>query len=305
MHLRTGELSDVDKKDSRRLFVFGLGYVATALATVLKNDGWQVAGTCRSESRRHELSALGFEACLFNGSQPIEKVDRHIAASDHFLCSIPPGDAGDPVLACHDGHISKASQGRWIGYLSTTGVYGDWNGKEVNENSPVRPRSDRARQRVIAERSWLSLGKNAGHGVHVFRLAGIYGPNRNVIDQVRAGTARRIDKVGHLFSRIHVDDIVSTLCASIASPRPGAIYNVCDNEPASQAEVVAYACTLLDVPKPGLIPFDEAAPDMSEMAQSFWADNRRVSNRLLHGELGITLCYPTYREGLAALIGDA
>ena len=293
------------KRVSRRLFVFGLGYVATALATVLKDDGWQVAGTCRNESRRAALSALGFEACLFNGSQPMDKVERQIAASDHLLCSIPPGESGDPVLTWHDVHISKASQIRWIGYLSTTGVYGDWNGKEVNESSPVRPRSDRARQRVIAERAWLALGKNAGHKVHVFRLAGIYGPNRNVIDQVRAGTARRIDKAGHLFSRIHVDDIVATLCTSIASPRPGAIYNVCDNEPASQAEVVAHACTLLDVPMPRLMPFEEVVQDMSEMARSFWADNRRVSNRLLHEELGVALSYPNYREGLAALIGDA
>ena len=295
----------MNKRVSRRLFVFGLGYVATAVATALKEAGWHVAGTCRGEVRRNVLEALGFDVCIFDGRKPTNKVERQIAASDHILCSIPPDEDGDPVLACYEEQICEANQIQWIGYLSTTGVYGDWGGKEVDERSPFRPKSDRVRRRVKAERAWLSLYQGVDHPVHVFRLAGIYGPNRNVINRVRAGTARRIDKAGHLFSRIHLDDIVSTLRASIASPRSGAIYNVSDNEPASQADVVAHACTLLDVPPPELVPFEKAVRSMSEMAQTFWVDNRRVSNRLLHDELGVALSHPTYREGLAALVRDA
>lgn len=293
------------KRGSRRLFVFGLGYVATAMATVLKEEGWHVAGTCRSEVRRNALEALGFDASIFDGRKLTNRIERQIDASGHILCSIPPDEHGDPALACYEDQICEANQIRWIGYLSTTGVYGDWGGMEVNEKSPLRPKSDRARQRVTAERAWLSLCQHAGHPVHLFRLAGIYGPSRSVIDRVQAGTAKRIDKVGHLFSRIHVDDIVSTLRASIASPRSGAIYNVCDNEPASQADVVAHACSLLKVSPPELIPFEKAAQGMSELAHTFWADNRRVSNRLLRGELGVVLSYPTYREGLAALVRHA
>ncbi len=271
------------------------------MGTALKEAGWHVAGTCRSEVRRNALEALGFEASIFDGRKRSNRIERQINASDHILCSIPPDEDGDPALVCYEDQICETKRVRWIGYLSTTGVYGDWEGQEVDERSPLRPKSDRARQRVKAERAWLSLGQNTGHPVHLFRLAGIYGPSRSVIDRVRAGTAKRIDKAGHLFSRIHVDDIVSTLRASIASPRSGAIYNVCDNEPASQADVVAHACSLLDVAPPELMPFEMAVQGMSELAHSFWAENRRVSNALLHGELGVVLSYPTYREGLAAL----
>ena len=293
------------EQGKKRLFVFGLGYTATAMAMALKEEGWHVAGTCRSETRRTTLEKLGFDVLLFDGSKPANKVERQLATSDHILCSIPPDGIGDPVLACYEKQILEADCIRWIGYLSTTGVYGDWGGMEVDESSPLRPKSNRARQRVTAEHAWLSVGQHAGHPVHLFRLAGIYGPRRSVIDRVQAGTAKRIHKAGQMFSRIHVDDIVSVLRASIASPRSGAIYNVCDNEPASQADVVAHACFLLNVPVPELILFERAARDMSKLAHTFWAENRRVSNQLLHGELGVVLSYPTFREGLAALARDA
>jgi len=292
----------VDDHSSKRIFIFGLGYVATALATVLKDVGWRVAGTCRSETRRHELLEHGFEVYPFDGEGYDDGIGRQVIAADRLLSTIPPKQTGDPALAVYEKQISNSKQSCWIGYLSTTGVYGNWDGEEVNEESPVRPSSIRAHRRVAAECAWLALGRRAGHGVHVFRLAGIYGPNRNILAQVRAGTARRIEKSGHLFSRIHVSDIVSTLCASMTAPRSDAIYNVCDDEPASQADVVAYACTLLGMPAPQATPFDIAAQDMSELARSFWIDNRRVSNRRLQKELGVGLAYPTYREGFAALI---
>ena len=292
----------MDNQSSKRIFIFGLGYVATALASVLKDVGWRVAGTCRSETRRHELLAHGFEAYPFDGEERDDGIGRQVIAADHLLSTIPPEQTGDPALAFYEKQIANAKQSCWIGYLSTTGVYGDWDGEEVNEESPVRPSSVRAHRRVAAECAWLALGRRTGHGVHVFRLAGIYGPSRNILAQVRAGTARRIEKSGHLFSRIHVSDIVSTLCASMTAPRPGAIYNVCDDEPASQSDVVAHAYTLLGMSAPQMTPFDNAVQDMSELARSFWVDNRRVSNRRLYRELGVELAYPTYREGLAALI---
>ena len=175
-----------------------------------------------------------------------------------------------------------------------------WHSRRHDEPAPQR--ADIAPEDLGSLLSNLFLLRRMDQGHHVFRLAGIYGPNRNILAQVRAGTARRIEKSGHLFSRIHVSDIVSTLSASMAVPRPGAIYNVCDDEPASQADVVAHACTLLGMPVPQMTPFNSAVQDMSEFAQSFWVDNRRVSNRRLQTELGVRLAYPTYREGLAALI---
>jgi len=190
----------------------------------------------------------------------------------------------------------------WAGYLSTTGVYGDTGGDWVDETSPRNPTSARSRERVAAEDGWLALAGEHGIPAHVFRLAGIYGPGRSALDQVRAGRAKRIAKPGHLFSRIHVDDIARVLKASMTQPRAGGVYNVCDDEPASAADVTLFACELLGVDPPPAIPFDEAAKEMSEMALSFWRDNRRVSNRLIKDELGVALTYPDYRQGLRAVL---
>jgi nucleoside-diphosphate-sugar epimerase len=188
----------------------------------------------------------------------------------------------------------------WVGYLSTTGVYGDRDGGWVDETSELRPSGARGRRRVAAETAWLDLWRDRGVPVHIFRLAGIYGPGRSPFDALRAGTAKRIVKPGQVFSRIHVDDLASVLLSSIARPRPGAVYNVCDDEPASPADVVAHAAQLLGAPPPPLVSFDEAA--LSPMARSFYADNKRVSNALIKTELGVRLRYPDYRAGLAAIL---
>ncbi|MCZ6764549.1 MAG: NAD-dependent epimerase/dehydratase family protein, partial [Alphaproteobacteria bacterium] len=189
---------------------------------------------------------------------------------------------------------------------STTGVYGDRAGDWVDETSPLKPTGARGRARVKAEAAWREAGDAHGLPVHIFRLAGIYGPGRNALETVRAGTARRVVKPGQLFARIHVDDIVSVLRASIDRPRPGAIYNVCDDEPAPAQDVVAYACRLLGVMPPPEEPFEKAVASgsLSDMAQSFYADNRRVANRLIKEELGVRLAYPSYREGLDALVRE-
>ena len=285
-----------------RLFCFGLGYSARALADRLKSDGWTIAGTCRGADKQDALQAAGIQAFLFDRDRPLADPARALEGATHVLVSVPPDSDGDPVLDRHDREIVAARGISWIGYLSTTGVYGDTGGAEVDESSPLNPTSERSLARVTAESRWLALHGDRGLPLHVFRLAGIYGPGRSAIDQVRAGSARRIAKPGHLFSRIHVDDIAGVLAASIARPHPGAVYNVCDDAPAPQADVIAYACELLGVPAPPLVPFAEAKGQMAEMALSFWRDNRRVSNRRIKEELSVRLRYPTYREGLRAIL---
>lgn len=287
---------------TRRLFCFGFGYSAEALARVVRADGWAVAGTGRTTERQRALAAAGLEAFRFDTGHPLENPRAALAGATHVLVSVPPDDAGDPVLNAHRADLSAVAGLTWIGYLSTTGVYGDTDGAWVDETAPLQPTSARSRQRVNAEDAWLALGREHGLPVHVFRLAGIYGPGRSALDQVRAGTARRIDRPDHLFSRIHVDDIARVLVASMARPNPGAVYNVCDDTPATPAAVIEEACRLLGVPSPPLVPFAEAAKAMSPMALSFWRDNRRVVNRRIKEELGVTLKYPSYREGLQAIL---
>jgi len=283
-----------------RLFCFGLGFSARALARRLAEAGWTVAGTTRSAEKAAELRAEGVEAFLFGRGRPLPAGALH--GTTHLLVSIAPDDAGDPVLDLHGADIAALPDLSWIGYLSTTGVYGDWQGAEVDEESELRGAKGRNRRRIEAEAAWLALQGDKNLPVHVFRLAGIYGPGRSALDQVRAGRAKRIDKPGHLFSRIHVEDIAAVLLASLAQPHPGRVYNVCDDEPAAAAEVTAYACKLLGVEPPPLIPLDAA--EMSPMGLSFWEDNRLVSNRRLHEELGVTLAYPTYRAGLQAILAE-
>jgi len=283
-----------------RLFCFGLGFSAGALARRLLSSGWAVAGTTRSAEKAAALRAAGIESFVFDRNHPLPAAA--LAKTTHLLVSIAPDDTGDPVLDRHGADIAALSGLQWIGYLSTTGVYGDCQGAEVDESSELRGAKGRNRRRIEAEAAWLRLHQDKGLPVHVFRLAGIYGPGRSALDQVRAGRARRIDKPGHLFSRIHVEDIAAVLQASIARPHPGRVYNVCDDEPAAAAEVTAYACRLLGVEPPPLIPLEEA--EMSPMALSFWEDNRLVSNRRLHEELGAPLAYPNYRSGLDAILDE-
>lgn len=286
------------------LFCFGLGFSALTLARDLMAEGWTVAGTCRTPGKQAKLRADGIDAHVFDGTAPLDAAGAAaLARADHLLISIPPNTAGDPVLMHADVALEQAAgRIRWAGYLSTTGVYGDTGGAVVTEDSPLAPTSPRGAFRAAAEAAWLALGHTSGLPIHVFRLAGIYGPGRSVLDQLRQGTARRIDKPGHRFSRIHVTDIGAVLRASMARPLPGTIYNVCDDEPAPQADVVAHGADLLGLPVPDLVPFSVAAETMSSMARSFWRDNRVVSNARIKGDLGAVLSCPTYREGLAAIL---
>ena len=275
---------------SQRLFCFGLGYSARALAALLRPQGWHVAGTARSAD-----AVDGIEPIRFDGAGPMADT-AELARATHVLVSVPPNRDGDPVLRWHEADLKAAPDLRWVGYLSTTGVYGNRDGGWVDEASPLAANTMRGRRRVAAEQAWLATGLP----VHLFRLAGIYGPGRNQLETVRSGRAQRIDKPGQVFSRIHVDDIAQILAASIERPAPGRAYNVCDDEAASPAEVVAFAAGLLGVEPPPPVPFERA--QMSAMGRSFYADNKRVANEHIKDELGVRLRYPTYRDGLRALL---
>ncbi len=288
---------------SARLFCFGLGYSALVLARRLRRRGWVVAGTCRSEAKRAALVRDGIEAHLFDRDRPLADSARALAGTTHLLSSVPPDGAGDPVIDHHGGDIGAIGRSlAWGGYLSTTGVYGDRAGGWVDETASLRPTGERGRRRSAAETEWLDLWRRDGVPVHLFRLAAIYGPGRNALDQVRAGTARRIDKPGQVFSRIHVEDIANVLEASMARPNPGTAYNVCDDDPAAPQDVVAFACTLLGLEPPPLVPFAEAG--LSPMARSFYDDNKRVANARIKQELGVRLRFPDYTTGLRALMAS-
>ncbi len=279
-----------------RLFLYGPGYSAGRLGRRLLGEGWQVGATARSDEQAAGLRSDGFDVVRADQTGAFDPRDPAYAEATHLLTSAPPGEAGDPCLLAVGGDLSGAPGLAWVGYLSTTGVYGNWDGGEVDETFELKPSSRRAERRVLAERTWRDLEPPA----HVFRLAGIYGPGRSAIDQIAAGTAKRTIKPGHRFSRIHVDDIVEVLLASIARPNPGAVYNVCDDMPAESAHVLEHAAELMGRPPPPATPFVEA--ELSPMAQTFWRDDKTVSNRRIKEELGVKLRYPTYREGLAAIL---
>ena len=276
------------------LLCFGFGYSAQTFVAGLHRPSWKISATSRDAEGIAAINAQGFHGFLFDSKLQI--------APDvtHLLISAPPDESGDPVLQLLEVQLQKLSrQLKWVGYLSTTGVYGDRGGDWVDEESPLAPNTARGHRRLEAERSWLKLHSDYGLPVHLFRLAGIYGPGRNQLLTVLNGSAKRIIKPGQIFSRIHVDDIAGVLAASIAKTNPGRAYNVCDDEPCPPQEVVEYAANLLGLPVPPEIPYEQA--DLSPMAKSFYADSKRVSNKRMKSELGYKLIYPNYREGLTAI----
>jgi NAD-dependent epimerase/dehydratase family protein len=283
----------------RRLFCFGLGYSALALGRRLAGIGWTVSGTGRGGGEpAGALRRAGFAIHPFARDRPLPAAA--LDGVSHILVSIPPDADGDPVLDRHGEAIAEHPGLAWLGYLSTTGVYGDRGGGWVDETAALAPSGERGRRRVMAEARWQELWRRRAVPVHIFRLAAIYGPGRSPFAALRAGTARRIDRPGQVFSRIHVEDLATALVASIERRHPGAVYNVCDDEPAAPAAVVAHAAALLGLPPPPLVPF--AAAGLSPMAASFYDDNKRVENRLIKRELGLAWRYPDYRAGLAAIL---
>lgn len=283
---------------TRTLLSFGHGYSAQALGDRLVAQGWRVIGTTRTPEKARALAARGIEALVWPGADMIPALD----AASHLLVSTAPDAAGDPVLAALGAEIAaRADRFDWVGYLSTTGVYGDHQGGWVDEDTALTPGTTRGAHRVLAEGQWEALAReDGGLPLHIFRLAGIYGPGRGPFAKVRNGTARRIIKPGQVFSRIHVEDIAQVLEASIRAPWPGRVYNVCDDEAAPPEDVIAHAAELLGCPVPPAEDFDGA--EMTPMARSFYAESKRVRNDRIRDELGVRLIYPTYREGLSALL---
>lgn len=282
---------------TKHLLSFGHGYSAQALAERLPSESWTITATTRSKEKAAGLAAPGVAPVIWPGAD----LGPAISTATHMLISAAPGADGDPVLAALEDQIAQQSARlEWVGYLSTTGVYGDHGGNWVDESTPLSPSTKRGEARVLAEAAWQSLADRSGLPLHIFRLAGIYGPGRGPFSKVRNGTARRIIKENQLFSRIHVADIAQVLEASIRQPRPGAIYNLCDDDPAPPEDVIAYAAELLGLPIPPAIPFEQA--DMTSMARSFYAESKKVRNMLIKSELGVELHYPDYRVGLQALL---
>jgi nucleoside-diphosphate-sugar epimerase len=282
-----------------RLFCFGFGYCAQALARRLSARTISLAGT-RTGLNADDAPPLGVRLAEFKGDAASAQVRGLLAGTTHALISIPPDLEGDAVLRHFREELAGLGELAWVGYLSTVGVYGDWQGQWVDETSPVRPISERSLRRVQAERAWLEFGKATGKRVEIFRLAGIYGPGRSVIDALRAGTARRIVKPGQVFNRIHVDDVARVLAAAIDRDTGQRIYNVADDEPAPPQDVVAYAAELMGLPVPAEVVLEAAA--LTATAASFWAECKRVRNARIKAELSVELSYPTYREGLRALL---
>ncbi|MBB5518034.1 SDR family oxidoreductase [Amphiplicatus metriothermophilus] len=282
----------------REIVFLGYGYTARALARRLKTARWRIAATARSAEKAAAIERAGARAIPWTGSG----IDpAAFAGACAVLVSTPPGEGGCPALAAAgEALAARAGDIAWIGYLSSNGVYGDHGGAWVDEFSPLRAASRRGLRRIAAEADWAALGATWNLPVAIFRLPGIYGPGRSALDAVREGRARRIVKEGQVFNRMHVDDIAAALEASLARPEAGALFNLADDEPSPPQDVIEYACALLGVDPPPPVPFEEA--ELSEMGRSFYLENKRVRNDRMKQALGLKLAFPTYREGLRAIL---
>lgn len=279
---------------TKTLLSFGHGYSAQALEQLLLPEGWTIIGTTRGIEKADAMRQRGLTALTF----PSPKIVDAVKTATHVLVSAGPNAEGDPILTQYrDVIAATAPTLEWVGYLSTTGVYGDHNSAWIDESTPLAPSTQRGQWRKAAEQAWIDIPDLP---LHIFRLAGIYGPGRGPFEKVRRGTARRIIKKGQVFSRIHVDDIAQVVTASINRPNPGAVYNVCDDDPAPPQDVISYAAELLELPEPPAVAFEKA--EMTPMARSFYAESKKVRNDKIKDELGVALKYSNYREGLAALL---
>jgi hypothetical protein len=284
----------------KQLFCFGYGYSCDYLGhELVRQGGWKISGTTRDPEKRAILNDRGIQAHIFDLNMPLADPSI-LKGTTHLLISTPPDDEGDPVFLEHAQDILNIPTLQWVGYLSTIGVYGDRQGEWIDESAEIRPSSKRGSRRAKAEEQWYSLFESHKLPVHFFRLAGIYGPGRSALDSIRAGIARRINKPGHAFNRIHVEDVVQVLIASMEKPNPGSAYNLSDDQAAPSHEVIEYACGLIGRPVPPLLPFDQT--DMSPMVLSFYKDNKRIINDRIKNELGVNLRYKNYKEGLKACL---
>ena len=284
-----------------RLVIVGFGYSARAIAQAL-GPLEHLSVTARSVEKVAALQAEGFDAVRFDGKEVEPAFEQALLGATHLLMSAPPDEEGDPLINAAEDVLMQAPALGHVAYLSTVGVYGDHGGDWVDENSALRPVSLRSRLRVIAERAWMITASNKKLNLGIFRLSGIYGPGRSALDNLKAGTARRIIKPGQVFNRIHVGDIGAAVAAGLKQPEKLQVFNLTDDEPAPPQDVVEYAARLMGLPVPPAIPFEEAP--LSPMGRSFYGENKRVSNARIKAALGYTFRYPTYREGLDALYAE-
>jgi hypothetical protein len=283
-----------------RFLAVGLGYSAAAVAAGLNPSDWRIAGTARGDDGLRAIEAKGYEAIRFADDVPSSALGKALGEATHLLLSAPPDAGGDPLLRHHGDDLRGALNLDWIGYLSTIGVYGDHQGGWVDEATPPNPMSQRSQWRLEAENGWQAFAAERGIALQIFRLAGIYGPGRNPLERLLAGQERRIEKPGQVFNRTHIADIAAIVEAGIrAGSKASGIFNLTDDEPAPPQDVIAFAAELLGMPAPPLVPWEGA--DLSPMARSFYAENKRVRNERIKRDLGVTLAFPTYREGLSAL----
>lgn len=283
--------------DNNHIFCFGLGYVGTAVCEALLHKGWTISGTVRTEDKRAALEAKGFEVFC---DQAIvhEATLKALSRASHILVTVPPSVGGDSIFDTYHSVLSSLKTVRWLGYLSSSIVYGDAQGAWIDEDTPVNPNNQRGDRRIKAEKDWL----DCGFAGHIFRISGIYGPERNALVKIKNGTAQPVLKENHVFCRIHIDDIVVSLIASMKRPNAGSVYNLADDEPAASQDVISYAAQLLNMISPEAVRIEEGG--LSPMALSFYDGCRRLKNNKIKNELGVKLIYPTYREGLAALVKD-
>jgi nucleoside-diphosphate-sugar epimerase len=281
------------------LFCFGIGHSAETLIRIHGERFRSIAGTVRTLAKAERLRAEGVHAIVYAGGSGGPLVAAALREADALLVSAAPDEAGDPMLRQLRPELEAAENLRTVIYLSTVGVYGDHGGAWIDETAPTRPVSERGRRRVAAEEAWTAFGRRRSVNVQLHRLAGIYGPRSNAVDDIREGTARRIIKPGQVFNRIHVEDIAGAAMAGFTHPEASGAFNICDDEPCPPQDVVTFAAQLLGVAPPPEIPFAEA--ELSEMGRSFYSESKRCRNARLKGALGYHLRYPTYRDGLAAL----
>jgi nucleoside-diphosphate-sugar epimerase len=286
------------------VFFFGMGYSSLASARAIHRNidpEIPIAGTTRSLDHAELLADTAYRIHVFDGQSPGKSLGEDLKRATHVVLSIPPDETGDPSYNLHRGTIEKAPNLQWLCYYSTVGVYGDFGGEWIDESAPARPVNARSRIRLEVEEQWQAFAAARGVPLMILRLAGIYGPGRSAFDKLRDGTARRIVKPGQVFNRIHVDDIGRV--TQLAAERTlGGTFNLADDEPAPPQDLVTHAAKLMGLAPPPETAFADA--QMTEMARSFYADNKRVSNKAIKAALNADLLYPTYREGLAAIYGQ-
>ena len=282
------------------LFIFGFGFTARALADVVDPSAFHISATSRSPDGAAAITKSGHQGFVFSGAdQPGSDLKHALSSATHILSSVPPGTTHDPVLEELSETIADAANLKWLGYLSTIGVYGDHQGEWIDEAMPATPQSERSKRRLVAEQAWQALAQKCGVPLSIFRLAGIYGPGRSAIDRIRAGSARCIIKPGQVFNRIHVSDAARVIAASLDAPEKDGVYNLTDDLPAPPQDIITYAADLLKAPPPPQVSLEDA--NLSAMAESFYSENKRVRNQRIKDDLGITLQFPTYKHGLKAI----